>query len=252
MKFAKYQGAGNDFILIDDRAEQFPLGRELIQRLCHRRFGVGADGLILLQNHPHADMRMRIFNSDGSEAEGCGNGVRCLVQFCSDYALRCARIAVGDRILSAYIANEEVNIEMGEMRDLRFHLSLCGQQVHFVNSGVPHIVVFVPDLQTVDLESLAPQIRFHPELAPCGANVNFAMPCSDGVGIRTYERGVEAETLACGTGAVAVAVLGAKLFDWKSPVLIKAAGGDLRVFFDLEFKKVSLSGRAQKVFCGEI
>ena len=247
MKFDKYEGAGNDFILIDDRDEAFPFRKELIQKLCHRRFGVGADGVILLQKDRDADFRMRIFNSDGGEAEGCGNGVRCLMQFCSDLGLgQAARIALGDRVLSAELCDQGVAVEMGEMREMRLHCSLFDWQMHLVDSGVPHAVSFVSDVEKVPLEEVAPRIRHH-----VNANVNFAARQQDGlVRVRTYERGVEAETLACGTGACAVAVLGAELFNWESPVEIQTLGGRLLVHFDSNYRKVRLVGPAKKVFSG--
>jgi diaminopimelate epimerase len=253
MKFAKYEGAGNDFILIDDRNEEFLIGKELIQTLCHRRFGIGADGLILLRKDPSADVRMRIFNRDGSEAEGCGNGVRCLMQFCIDlgFPLKKTTIALSDRILIAERLEEGVSVQMGEMRGMRLHLSVDDHQIHFVDSGVPHAVSFVENIESFPVDQLGREIRFHSCFAPAGANVNFAQLQEDGVvRVRTYERGVEGETLACGTGAVAVAALGAKLFGWKSPVAIKASGGALFVHFDSEFKNMFLVGQARRVFWG--
>lgn len=248
MKFDKYEGAGNDFILIDDRDEAFPLKKEFIRQLCHRRFGVGADGVILLQKDVRADFRMRIFNSDGGEAEGCGNGVRCFMRFCSDLGLgRAARIALGDRVLSAKLCDQGVAVEMGEMREMRLHCPLFDWQMHLVDSGVPHAVAFVPDVEKISLEEVSPPIRNH-----VNANVNFATRQQDGlVRVRTYERGVEAETLACGTGACAVAVLGAELFGWESPVEIQTLGGRLQVHFDSKYRQVRLVGPAKKVFSGQ-
>ena len=251
ISFAKYEGAGNDFILIDDRDPHFPSDdKTLIRRLCHRRFGIGADGLILLQEDPGADFRMRIFNSDGSEAEGCGNGLRCLMQFIADLNLpkQPYRIAVMNRILNADYRENGIGVEMGEMLSLRLHQNIDGMDIHFVDSGVPHAVWFVPDVDKIPLEMLGPSLRYHPCFAPKGANVNIAALQKDGsVRVRTYERGVEGETLACGTGATAVAFIGVQLFHWKSPVKIRFKGGDLDIYIG---PSIWMVGGARKVFEG--
>jgi diaminopimelate epimerase len=249
MKFGKYEGAGNDFILIDDREEKFPFHcTEFIQRLCHRHFGIGADGLILVQNDAVADVRMRIFNADGGEADGCGNGMRCVVRFLSDvgWEERPRRVAVGDRILTAYYTNTGIAIEMGPIRNLRLHIDVDGTTVHLVDTGVPHAVCF----ERVQLETFGPQIRYHAHFAPAGVNVNVVDPQS--CTMRTYERGVEGETLACGTGATAVAVVGALLYGWKSPVSLQCRGGILKVHFDRECSNLILEGPARAVFWGHL
>jgi diaminopimelate epimerase len=250
ISFTKYEGAGNDFVLVDDRDLHFPLhDAKWIQRLCHRRFGIGADGVILLQHDPAADFRMRIFNSDGSEAEGCGNGLRCLMRFIADlgFKQRLYRIAVSHRILEADYRKEGIGVEMGEMRGLRSE-RIDGMDIHFVDSGVPHAVWFVPDVETVALETIGPFLRYHSCFAPRGTNVNFAAVQTDGsVRVRTYERGVEGETLACGTGATAVAFIGTRLFGWKSPVKIRFKGGDLEIHLK---DGIWMVGGAQKIFNG--
>ena len=250
MKFAKYEGAGNDFILIDDRELCFSAERTLIQHLCHRRFGIGADGLILLQPDPAADFRMRIFNSDGSEAEGCGNGLRCLMRFIADLGLprRLYHIAAFHRVLQADYRGDGIGVEMGEMRDLHLSQMIEQMEIHSVDSGVPHAVYFVEDVDQVPLETLGPHLRYHAHFAPRGTNVNVAAVQNDGsVRVRTYERGVEGETLACGTGATAVAVIGSELFSWPSPVKIHFKGGDLDIYIG---KEIWMVGEAHKVFEG--
>lgn len=254
LSFSKYEGAGNDFIVIDDRASFFPVrDAALIQRLCDRRFGIGADGILLLQSDAHADARMRIFNNDGSEAEGCGNGVRCLVRFLEDLGVSRAlyRIAVGDKILCADLQDGLIRVEMGAVSGWDSH-RIDGQEIHFVDSGVPHAVWFVPDVKEIALHEVGPLLRRHPIFGPRGANVNVAAIGKDKcVRVRTFERGVEGETLACGTGATAVALIGAKLYGWDSPVRIRYAGGDLDIHFDGSFNRIWMAGPARKVFDGK-
>ncbi len=254
MIFSKYEGAGNDFILIDDRSLSFD--SSLVPHLCDRKRGVGADGVILLQLDPAADLRMRIFNSDGSEAESCGNGLRCLVQFARDLNLSPQRIAMHDRIVEAFSHENRIGVRLGEPRNLCLNLPLAfdgsTHAAHLVNTGVPHIVLFVPDLPTIDVFSLGRKIRRHPAFSPHGVNVNFASLQPDhSLSVRTYERGVEAETLACGTGAAAVGVIASQIFDLPSPVHIQFAGGDMDIMFsDKNFFDLSLIGPARFVFSG--
>ncbi len=253
LSFSKYEGAGNDFIVVDDRASFFPSGdADLISRLCDRRFGVGADGVLLLQNDLQADARMRIFNSDGSEAEGCGNGVRCFVRFLEDLGIDRAvhRVAVGEKILSAEMVDGQVRVEMGAVSGWDSHW-IDGQEVHFVDSGVPHAVCFVPDVGAVPLHEIGPILRSHPLFGPRGANVNVAAAGQNFVRVRTFERGVEGETQACGTGATAVAVIGARVYGWDSPVRICYPGGDLEIHFDGSFSRIWMAGPARKVFDGK-
>ncbi|HSX26099.1 MAG TPA: diaminopimelate epimerase, partial [Chlamydiales bacterium] len=210
LTYAKYEGAGNTFILIDDRAPFFD--KNLVPQLCHRE---NVDGLILLQLDPEADFRMRIFNRDGSEAESCGNGLRCLIRFIADlgFPRRLYRIAMADRIVEGEFVGDNVRIQLGEPRDLKLHLKIDSWTVHFVDTGVPHLVIFVPDVDAVDLLNLGPYFRHHPQFQPRGTNVNFAELQKDGsLKIRTYERGVEGEVAACGTGAAAVGFIAPLLF----------------------------------------
>ncbi len=255
--FSKYEGTGNDFILIDDRTSLFDVS--CVKSLCHRKFGVGADGVILLQKpQSTADFRMRIFNSDGSEAESCGNGIRCLARFIADLGLEHSKITleVHDRLVKAFYIEGDIGVEMGEPRDLCLNLPLHVKgetvTVHSIDTGVPHLIRFVRDAAAVNLDIEAPQLRRHPALGPRGANVNFASLMADGaIAVRTFERGVEGETLACGTGAVAVSVAAAHLFDLPSPITTRFAGGELRVSFeDKGLKNLCLIGPAKKVFSG--
>lgn len=247
--FAKYEGAGNDFILFDDRALQFPLSS--IRRLCDRKFGIGADGILLLQSDSVADFRMRIFNSDGSEAEGCGNGLRCLIQFIADlgFPKKPYRISIGNRIVDTEFVGERIAIRMGPALYMQHHQIGCWD-VHFVDTGVPHAVIFVPDVSQIDLLKEAPLIRHHPLFQPRGANVNFASLMENAMRVRTFERGVEGETLACGTGAVAVTAIAANVHKMKSPLQLHFAGGELEVRFDQALTDLQLIGPARFIFRG--
>lgn len=244
LTFVKYHGAGNDFILIDDRALFF--NSTLVPHLCHRRFGIGADGVVLLQNDSIADFRMRIFNSDGSEAESCGNGLRCLMKFITHLGLpqKTYRIATANRIVEASFIGEKVAIQMGLPSNVK-QLYIGGREVHFLDTGVPHAVIFVPDVQTIDLMNEGAVLRHHPSFQPKGTNVNFASLQSDGsIRVRTFERGLEGESIACGTGAVAVGVVARG----QNPVRICFAGGEIEIY--VEESGVKMVGEAVEVFEG--
>ncbi len=255
ISFAKYHGAGNDFILIDDRALSFPIEKpDLIAALCQRCFGIGADGLILLQPSSKADYRMRIFNQDGSEAAMCGNGIRCLVDFAQPLAPACT-VETGHGVLNCQIKDGQIGVHLGAPLALNSHsLSLEGQNwdIHVLNTGVPHGVIFVDDVHIIDVMRLAPQIRFHPLFFPEGINVNFASVSREGtIAVRSYERGVEGETLSCGTGSAAVGWMAAKLFDLPAPIQIhnRDKTHSLEVHID---KGLELWGTATKVFEGNV
>ncbi len=224
--YRKYAGAGNAFIIIDDRDTSFPLQspKNLIPPLCSEHH---VDGVILLQapSTSNAHYRMRIFNADGSEAEMCGNGIRCLARFLQDIHL------YSDKYLIESLAaihtiypkdNGYFEVSMGEAKDIRWDLTLTIQQenitVHSLDTGVPHAVTFS------SLFNLAPQIRHHARFAPRGVNVNFIKKLPSGaISIRTYERGVEGETLACGTGATASAIVAARCLHLPSPITVITA-----------------------------
>lgn len=206
--FVKCEGAGNDFILIDDRSETFPTkDKPYIAWLCHRRFGIGADGVILLQSTPHADFQMRIFNSDGSEAPTCGNGLRCLVRFIAELGFphKKYRILTAGQVVEAEFVGDLIRIQMALPTPLKPRARLGEFDVHSFSVGTSHAVVFVPCVASIDLLSIGSTLRHHEYFAPHGLNVNLAALQPDGsFHVRTFERGVEGETWACGTGAVAV------------------------------------------------
>lgn len=241
--FSKYQGAGNDFILIDDRASSF--NPALVPSLCHRKFGIGADGVILLQN----DFRMRIYNADGSEAESCGNGLRCLVRFLIDLGIKqeTYQIKTKNRTVTATVSHDEITTDLGEPHFL-LHTQIGAYDIYAYDTGVPHAVIFVPDVTQIDVQNKGSQLRYHPVFFPRGVNVNFATIQESRIHVRTYERGLEAESSACGTGAAAVAFVAQQKFSLPNPIQICFAGGSLKIA--IEKGRVFVTGRAEKVFDG--
>lgn len=255
--FAKYTGCGNDFILFDNRTDLFPKPPSaLAQKLCHRQMGIGADGLILLEQSALADYKMRIFNADGSEAEMCGNGIRCLAHWVSSFTSPAFQIEAGGKIygLSLEDSYVRVNMPLPAVPPAKLSIDLAGEQhlFYFLNTGVPHAVTFVEDLLSIPVASLGPAIRFHPLFEPAGANATFAQRQEASTfKMRTYERGVEAETWACGTGAAAVALAAHFAFGVESPIAIEMRSGE-KLHMSLNVDSLSMSGAATAVFEGEI
>jgi diaminopimelate epimerase len=246
--FMKMSGSGNDFILIDHREPFLKEDRlkEFIRKVCRRRISVGADGLILIERSKKADFKWRYYNADGSEAEMCGNGGRCAARFAylkgvTGPSLKFETLA---GILSAQVDEKRVKLEMTKPFGLKLDETLLidGKKQVFssINTGVPHAVLFVEDLEGLDMVPIGKTIRFHSNFAPSGTNVNFIrLEKGSQLSIRTYERGVEDETLACGTGAVASALIAAFKGLVKSPVSIKTRGGEvLTVYFEIEVREV--------------
>jgi len=264
IKFWKMHGAANDFILVDDRALTFPLGdRAWLARIMARRTGVGAEGLLLVQPSARADYRMRFFNPDGGEAEMCGNGARCLARFAHDRGAAPAdqRIETAAGEVRAAVRGAAVCLQMPPPRDwrLRRTLTAAGRTwtYHFVNTGVPHAVVETDDLAGTDVAGTGAALRRHADFAPQGANVNFIHVAPDRtVHVRTYERGVEGETLACGTGLTASGLIAGRLGRVTPPVRLRPASGDvLTVDFTLTAdgaRDVTLTGPTEYVFAGTL
>jgi diaminopimelate epimerase len=264
LRFTKMNGAGNDFILIDNRAGDVHLNRNEIARLCDRHRGIGADGILLLENPGNlADFRMRYFNADGGEAEMCGNGARCFARFANKVAGADGKIsfATPAGVISAELTGDLVTLQMTDPTDFRLSVPLqIGKETkiaHFVNSGVPQVVVPVAQISDVDVRGEGSVIRYHEMFSPKGANVNFIEKRGpDKIAVRTYERGVEDETLACGTGVVASALVFAAIENVRGPIGVLARGGDeLRVGFKktgAQFNEVTLTGPADFVFEGTI
>lgn len=261
--FAKMSGSGNDFVIIDNRKDLVPRRRmpAFVRAVCRRGLSVGADGVIFLQRSSRANFRWHYFNADGGEAEMCGNGSRCVARFAvlHKIAPKTMTFETLAGIIHAAVGKESVTVRLPVPTDLRLTLSLevdgKSFDAHFLNTGVPHTVLFVDDVEAVDVERLGRAIRFHSLFAPAGTNANFVrVESPTRLAIRTYERGVEAETLACGTGAVAAALLAGFLGKARSPVTLKTRGGPpLKVGFALDGRtatKVELTGEARLVYEG--
>ncbi len=256
-EFSKYQGAGNDFILVDQRTQDYGLDAARRAWLCHRRFGIGADGLILLENAPGYSFRMVYFNSDGNPSTLCGNGGRCIAAFARDLGIELEQgefIAVDGPHRYAFDAQGRVHLHMPEVESITW-----GEDYAILDTGSPHFVQWVGDLahlQRMDVHAEGRQIRYSPSFEAKGINVNFAVRDQVPLPVRTYERGVEAETLACGTGvtAAAIASVGTQLGTFHQKV--RARGGDLEVHFEKvkpdAAHRVVLIGPAQKVFEGRM
>ncbi|MBU1124901.1 MAG: diaminopimelate epimerase [Candidatus Omnitrophica bacterium] len=263
--FVKAVGSGNDFVIVD-RAFQAPLVtlRALARNICDRTYGVGADGLLLLEKSARADVRMRIFNADGSEAQMCGNGARCAAFYLASklQATNCRlKIKTKAGIVQAEVKGEVVKIRLTDPVGLKFNIPLRANKrtihVNFINTGVPHAVIFVEGLAHIAVNELGRAIRYHRRFAPAGTNVNFVeVSNAASIRVRTYERGVEAETCACGTGSVAAALIFVSICSVSSPVIrVQTQGGEiLKVYFkkeEMAFKDIWLEGNAKIVHKGE-
>lgn len=263
--FWKMSGAGNDFIIIDHRKPLIPGDRmaEFARLVCRRKFSVGADGLFLIEPSERADFKWRFFNADGSEAEMCGNGARCVARFAYMHGIAAARMRFETLagIIDATVADTQATIRMTSPHSFRFdrQIEVAGQMVmvHSVDTGVPHAVIFVDDIDTIDVVGMGRELRFHPVFAPAGTNVNFVGQTDGGFRIRTYERGVEDETMACGTGVVAGALIAAAKGFADSPVAMVTSGGiALTVQFTgtkgTDVDQVLLKGPAHLIYRGEL
>ncbi|UCH66637.1 MAG: diaminopimelate epimerase [Ignavibacterium sp.] len=274
VSFIKISGAGNDFIIIDKTQNpEFVLKNDVISQLCHRRNGIGADGIITISNADGYDFGMEYYNADGSTGTLCGNGARCAIKYAHT-----SNRTNGDTV--HFLSNEseysgelltdgkiKFNLKPPKKLDKNRTVQFEGNEIQasFIHTGSPHIVIDISDLpdedmrmslDNVDVITIGRKIRNEPEFAPSGTNVNFITMADDKIYIRTYERGVEDETLACGTGSVAAAIIAHKKFDLMPPVLlITKCGDELVVNFDMlasEFKNVSLTGPVEEIYKGKI
>lgn len=252
--FYKYQGTGNDFVMIDNRNNKFPKDNvELIAKLCDRRFGVGSDGLILLENDENTDFRMMYFNADGRESSMCGNGGRCIVAFAhflNVIGKETIFVAI-DGEHEAIIDNDVISLKMVDVKEIKEKANTL-----FMNTGSPHHVQLVSGLKSFNVVKEGARLRYG-VYGEKGSNINFVEKNNEGgFDIRTYERGVEDETLSCGTGVTAVALGMHHLGKIKeNKVLIKALGGNLEVTFNVKngvYNNIFLKGEAKQVFKGEL
>ena len=265
--FYKMHGGGNDFVLIDHRNRFIPeaVQPEFARQVCHRQLGIGADGLILIEASPTAaaNFRWRFYNADGSEPEMCGNGGRCAARFAVLTGIAPAEMSFETLagIIKAEVSGRRVKLLMAGIGDLHLDQTISLEDAtllgHFLKVGVPHVAVPVADLDAVPVAPWGRAVRFHGLFAPAGTNVNFIqVEGPQSIRIRTYERGVEDETLACGTGAVASALIAARLGQVVSPVTVHTRGGEaLTIYFTPPgetFSEVYLEGNALVVYQGEL
>ncbi len=263
--FVKMSGTGNDFIIIDHRTPCIAseaMG-EFAARVCRRKFSAGADGLILIEDSDQADFKWVFFNADGSVAEMCGNGARCAARFAYMHGIAPARMRFETLagIIAAQVTDIQVAVKMTDPVDLQLNREIVVDDLsltlHSVDTGVPHAVVFVDDIAGMDVCAMGSLIRHHEAFMPAGTNVNFVQEQGRALKVRTYERGVEDETLACGTGATACALVASLLDIVASPVDIITSGGDrLEISFDMKngqsAENVFLKGSAHVVYKAEL
>ncbi|MCE6991660.1 diaminopimelate epimerase [Dyadobacter sp. CY323] len=253
--FYKYQGTGNDFVMIDDRDQTFPVSKQLIASICHRRFGIGSDGLILLQNAEGYDFRMVYFNADGGEGSMCGNGGRCVVRFASDLGIfsGSTRFIAVDGEHEGTVNDDIIRLKMSHVQEVQHY-----PEFDFLNTGSPHYVTYVDHVEEVDVVNLGSEIRYGSVYGPQGGtNVNFVEVIEENhLSVRTYERGVEDETFSCGTGVTACALSANLRNGWESPITVETIGGTLEVAYekrgDGEYGDIYLIGPAVRVFEGSL
>lgn len=259
--FEKFHGAGNDFILIDNRQNNISLSSNLINEICHRRFGVGADGLIelLLSSEKGINFKMKYYNSDGEEGSFCGNGGRSFVAF-ANYLGVCEQkitFEATDGIHEAEILSSErdlwqISLQMKNVDILK----KLDDNEYFLDTGSPHAVIFVHNTDLADVEGMGKMVRNQKRFAPAGTNVNFVSAAKGTISVRTYERGVEAETFSCGTGVTASAIAAADYYNLSENIIpIQTQGGNFTVQFqknNQNFLNIRLNGPVKRVFSGEI
>jgi diaminopimelate epimerase len=251
MEFYKYQGTGNDFVMIDNRELNFNDTLDNIAALCHRRYGIGADGLILIENQEGFDFKMRYFNADGAEGSMCGNGGRCAVKFASDLG-----IFTGETHFLAVDGEHHSKIENGNVYLHMIDVDNFTEEKegYFLNTGSPHLIIFNEDVDQLDVKSIGSSIRYSEYWKQRGGtNVNFVQVIDENtIKVRTYERGVEDETYSCGTGVTAAAIISHLKRDTSNRLAVKTLGGTLHVSLEsgTKISEIILSGPAKRVFIG--
>ena len=265
IEFVKMNGSGNDFIIINNFTKYFSSDefRKYVPLICRRKFSVGADGVIIIEPSSTCDFKWRFFNSDGSEAEMCGNGSRCAAKFAylEGIAGRNLKFETLAGIIEAEVKENTVKVLMTKPFDLKLDYEIFIDDKKYyissINTGVPHVVKFVKELENYDVKRMGRLIRYHELFQPNGTNVNFvSVENKNTIKIRTYERGVEDETLACGTGSVAAALIAYKKGFVETPIYVKNMGGETLIIDFIEkegnFEKVYLEGDANIVFKGKL
>ncbi|MFZ3116563.1 MAG: diaminopimelate epimerase [Syntrophales bacterium] len=263
IEFFKMSGSGNDFIIIDNRDGALVVADivKFVQELCERKGSVGADGLIIIEKSLRADFRWRFFNADGSEVDMCGNGGRCAARFAFLKGIAPAAMSfeTGAGVIDAQVSGETVKLRLTDPRELALDYQLPTEGgfliVSSVNTGVPHVVSFVDDLEHFDVFHKGRWLRYHAHYQPAGTNANFVQVVNrHTIKVRTYERGVEDETLACGTGSVASALIASRKGLVASPVAVRVKSGEtLKIYFDVAdagYRDVYLEGAANVVYQG--
>jgi diaminopimelate epimerase len=269
LPFIKMSGAGNDFICLDNRSGRLRLSKRQREALCHRHLGIGGDGLLILEKarkNSSSDFRMRYYNADGGEAEMCGNGARCFARYLRKvvpWRRQSVRFdtpagPIEARFTGSKVETVEVDLTLPDWPPGEVSVRAPGipNPLYTLNTGVPHAVAFVDDIDAIDIRESGALIRHHDSFSPAGTNVNFVQKQGNKLLVRTYERGVEDETLACGTGVTAVALIAHHILEMKPPVdLIVRSGRRLKVFFEWSggaLSKVSLLGPADIIYEGVI
>ncbi len=261
IEFYKISGSGNDFIIMDNRDSSIELSPAKIQKICERKTGVGADGLILLNKSLKYDFEMQYFNNDGFGADMCGNGGRCIVLFAKMNGIVNGNETIfssRNGLHKAYIKNNntiKLQIERPQFFKRNMTIKISEQKFtgDFLNTGVPHFVTILSDIENIDVINIGREIRNNPVFGEQGTNVNFISKQGDLILIRTYERGIEDETLACGTGSVAAAISASLNMNITSPIKIKTVSGEiLNIEFDKNFDKVYLEGKVSPIYKGQL
>jgi len=256
IKFSKMVASGNDFVVVDSLSGKLNL-KKIAIAICNRKFGIGADGLLVLEKSKVANVKMRIFNADGSEAEMCGNGARCTAYYIGKNK---PDLETKAGIIQSFVGKSSVRIRLTDPKDLKLDIPLVlrsrNLRVNFINTGVPHTVIFVNDIDNINVASIGRDVRFHKEFSPLGTNVNFVEVLNkNSIRVRTYERGVEDETLACGTGSSASALIFALKTGYLGSINVHTQSKEiLKVYFKRKENIIFdtwLEGKAKIVYKGE-
>jgi diaminopimelate epimerase len=265
IRFYKMSGSGNDFVIIDNREKMIDENglTQFITRVCRRKWSVGADGLIMIEPSQKADFKWRFFNSDGSLAEMCGNGARCAARFAHVNGITGKKLSfeTDAGIIRAEVKDDRVNVKMPDPADLRLDYTVQLKNgplvISSINTGVPHVVIVCDQIENIEVVGLGSEIRHHPDFAPAGTNVNFIHLRKTGdIAIRTYERGVEDETLACGTGSIAAAIVAACKSKMQPPINVMTRSGEyLKIYFTEptgRLKDIYMEGDARIIYAAKL